>query len=155
MDLLRWHPNPYYPTGSAAGRQQSITNTVDSHLPVRSLMRSDRHCGRFFSTRIRSQSKPYRRRSPMRSDHHSGLRSKFCGKTANSISSLRSNGSFQYIVMIILIGYFYIEKLSPMFSTHVQCVRKLLIWQITSLSFGDDNIKSHIAMWKIKLNVQQ
>ena len=33
-------------------------------------MRSDRHRGRFFSARIRSQSKPYQKRSPMRSDHH-------------------------------------------------------------------------------------
>ena len=87
--------------------------------------RSDHQCGqiviffRFFSARIRSPSKPYQRRSPMRSDHHSGLRSNFCGKTANSLSSLRSNGYFQYIVMIILRGDFYIEKLSPMFSTHV------------------------------------
>ena len=91
----------------------------------------------------------------MRSAHNFGLRSNFCGKTANSISSLRSNRYFQYIVMIILIGYFYFEKMSPMFSTHVQCVRTLLIWQITSLSFSDGNIKSHIVMWKIKLNVQR
>ena len=77
--------------------------TVDSHLPVRSPMRSDRHYGRCFSAWIQSQSKPYQRRSPMRSDHH-------------------SNEYFQYIVMTILRGDFYIEKLSPMFSTHVQCV---------------------------------
>ena len=36
-------------------------------------MRSDSHYGRFFSTRIRSQSMPYQRRSIMRSDRHSGL----------------------------------------------------------------------------------
>ena len=96
--------------------------TVDTHLPVRSPIRSDHHYGRFFLARIRSQSKPYQRRSPMRSDCHSGLRSIFCGKMASSLSSMRSNEYFQYIVMTILEGDLYIEKLSPLFSTHVQCV---------------------------------
>ena len=86
---------------------QQTQSTVDSRLPVRSPMRSDRHYGRLFSARIRSQSKPYQRRSPMRSDHHSGLRSNLCGKMASSLSSLRSNEYFQYIVMTILRGYLY------------------------------------------------
>ena len=95
-------------------------------------MRSDRHYGRFFSARIRSRSKPYQRRSPMRSDHHSGLRSHFCGKMASSLSSLRSNEYFQYIVMTILRGDFCIEKLLPMFSTHVYITNMannfIIIW---------------------------
>ena len=94
-----------------------LRSTVDSHLPVKSPMRSDRHCGRFFSARIRSQSKPYQRRSPMRSDHHSGLLSNFCDKTANLFSSLRSNGYFQYIVMIILLGYFILKTVTYVFHT--------------------------------------
>ena len=40
--------------------------TVDSHLPVKSPMRSDRHCARFFSARIRSQS------NDIKGDHHCG-----------------------------------------------------------------------------------
>ena len=110
--LAMWNKNDY---------------TVDSHLPVRWPTNAVRSSLRsIFSARIRSHSKPYQRRSLMRSDRHYGLRSIFCGKTANSIWSLRSNRYFQYIVMIILAGYFYIEKLSHMFSTHVQCVRELL-----------------------------
>ena len=111
-------------------------------------MRSDRHCGRFFSALICFQSKPYQRRPPFRT----------------TVKFLRKNGKFNLVIAVkwvfsiyrydYLIGYFYIEKLSPIFSTHVQCVRTLIIWQITSLSFGDDNIKSHIALWKIELNVQ-
>ena len=49
--------------------QANLVCTVDSHLPVRSPMRSNHHCGRVFSARIRSQSKPYQTRSPMQSDH--------------------------------------------------------------------------------------
>ena len=127
-------------------RKSPYGNTVDSRLPFRSPMRSDRQYGRFF--RVLSQSKPYQRRSPMRSDRHSGLRSHFCGKMASSLSSLRSDEYFQYIVMTILKGEFYIEKLSPMFSTHD--MRTLQTWRITLLSLGDDNIKSRIAIWKIK-----
>ena len=118
--LAMWNKNEY---------------TEDSHLPVRWPMRSDRHCGQFFSARIRSHSKPYQRRSLMRSDRHYWLRSIFCGKTASSISSLWSNRYFQFIVMIILVGYFYIEKLSPMFSTHMQCVTEVLKGHLQKIYF--------------------
>ena len=84
----------------------------------------------------------------MRSDHHCGLRSHICGKMASSLSSLRSNEYFYYIIMTILRGDFYVEKLSPVFHTYT--MRTLQTWRITLLSFSDDNIKSRIAIWKIK-----
>ena len=68
----------------------------------------------------------------MWSHRHFGLQSQFCGKMASSLSSLRSNEYFQYIVMTILKGDSYIEKLSPMFSTHD--MRTLQTWRITFIS---------------------
>ena len=68
---------------------------------------------------------------------------------ASSLSSLWSNEYFQYIDMTILRGDFYIKK-TVTYVFHTRTMRTLQTWRITLLSFGDDNIKSRITIWKIK-----
>ena len=82
----------------------------------------------------------------MRSDRHSGLGSIFCGKMASSLSSMRSNEYFQYIVMTTLRGDFYIEK-TVTYVFHTCTLRTLQACQINLLSCGDDNMKSHMAIY--------
>ena len=104
--------------------------TVDSRLPVRSPMRSYRHYGRFFSARIRSQSKPYQRRSIMRSDRQSGLRSIFGGKMASSLSHCGQMIYFQYIVLTILFWerIFILKKKTVTYVFHTCTMRTLQTW---------------------------
>ena len=74
----------------------SFQTTVDSHLPHRQCVQMIITVT-FFPDHIRSQSKLHQRRSPMRSDRHSGLRSSFWSKTAS-----RSNEYFQYVTIFFM-----------------------------------------------------
>ena len=84
-------------------------------------MRSDRHYGQFFPARIYSQS------NHIKGDHQCSQPAipdygQFFVAKWQVHSCHCGQKYFQYIVMTILRGDFYIEKLSPLFSTHVQCV---------------------------------